>query len=720
LKSVRTKKTALLLLCLIFSCLFAGSALANTIIGKGYHDGLIRYQNSKMKVGYMNMDGEIVIKADKFTSGQDFSNGLAVVQYSSGGFARNQYIDTNGKVAIKNIDTNDKYYGFRPWQGDYAIVEVWKIKRKPSLSISKMGINYINASGKLISKEDFMYAGPFSEGYALVGSGLLPYGNTSFVSGTEAMGPTLAISSFSGNTPRYAANKYYYIDMNGKQLGSLIWDAGRAFCNGFAAVAAKGADGSFVWGFIDHQGEMVVSPQWASVSNFTNGMASVFDGEKYGFVNTSGDLAIPCTYDQVSNFSADGIAAVKVGYNWGYINASGETVLEPEFSFAGDFVNGTAIVENGVGIGMIDTAGAFVIPPVYESVNRIGSTGRFIAKEFSKAMIVNEKEEIVSVLLIDGAEPTPEQLAAYPDGKPLTMIEAPMSNGMTIGMIYDENGTKVSMNVAARLAGNEFFVRHGTGRMVLLNASGEIVGKEKWDGFGVFSEHVIAVLKNNLFGFIDMDGNVVRKPQYTSVTPFDNGAAVAYIGSNAVSIDDHARELLPEIKRNSGKEDIKKLQQSLIDLGYLSGKADGAFGEKTTKAIKAAQERFGMAVTGKADSAFQYMLFSADAVKAEASAAVQASATTETTGTAETAAGSNQTDAGDSASSYKILKPGSKGQAVLNARMKLYELGYFRNKPTQTEYTNNMKDYVRKFEKDNGLEQDGILSPEDQEILFGL
>lgn len=71
-------------------------------------------------------------------------------------------------------------------------------------------------------------------------------------------------------------------------------------------------------------------------------------------------------------------------------------------------------------------------------------------------------------------------------------------------------------------------------------------------------------------------------------------------------------------------------------------------------------------------------------------------------------------------SQYDTLKPGNKGQAVLDARMKLYELGYFSKKPTQTEYTENMKDYVKKFEKDNGLKQDGILSPEDQEVLFSL
>lgn len=69
---------------------------------------------------------------------------------------------------------------------------------------------------------------------------------------------------------------------------------------------------------------------------------------------------------------------------------------------------------------------------------------------------------------------------------------------------------------------------------------------------------------------------------------------------------------------------------------------------------------------------------------------------------------------------YATLKRGSNSQEVLDARMKLYELGYFKKKPTQTEYTDSMADYVKKFEKDHGLTQDGVLSPEDQEVLFGL
>ena len=67
---------------------------------------------------------------------------------------------------------------------------------------------------------------------------------------------------------------------------------------------------------------------------------------------------------------------------------------------------------------------------------------------------------------------------------------------------------------------------------------------------------------------------------------------------------------------------------------------------------------------------------------------------------------------------YRELYPGCEGEDVLAARMKMYELGFFANKPTQTDYTSAMKDYVKKFERAYGLEEDGLLSPHDQAILF--
>ena len=48
---------------------------------------------------------------------------------------------------------------------------------------------------------------------------------------------------------------------------------------------------------------------------------------------------------------------------------------------------------------------------------------------------------------------------------------------------------------------------------------------------------------------------------------------------------------------------VKSLQQKLIDLGYLSGSADGVFGEGTKRALMAFQSAKGLTASGVADSA---------------------------------------------------------------------------------------------------------------------
>ena len=47
-------------------------------------------------------------------------------------------------------------------------------------------------------------------------------------------------------------------------------------------------------------------------------------------------------------------------------------------------------------------------------------------------------------------------------------------------------------------------------------------------------------------------------------------------------------------------EEVKALQQKLIDLGYLEGTADGIFGNKTEKAVRRFQWKNGMTADGLA------------------------------------------------------------------------------------------------------------------------
>ena len=71
------------------------------------------------------------------------------------------------------------------------------------------------------------------------------------------------------------------------------------------------------------------------------------------------------------------------------------------------------------------------------------------------------------------------------------------------------------------------------------------------------------------------------------------------------------------LKKGSTGEDVKKLQQALIDLGYLSDTADGTFGAKTQDAVTLFQAVNGLDADGLAGVKTQALLFSGTALSAD-------------------------------------------------------------------------------------------------------
>ena len=71
------------------------------------------------------------------------------------------------------------------------------------------------------------------------------------------------------------------------------------------------------------------------------------------------------------------------------------------------------------------------------------------------------------------------------------------------------------------------------------------------------------------------------------------------------------------LQKGSKGDDVKALQQRLIQLNYLSGTADGDFGGKTASAVELFQSTVGLTANGIADAATQEALFASDAPKAK-------------------------------------------------------------------------------------------------------
>ena len=123
------------------------------------------------------------------------------------------------------------------------------------------------------------------------------------------------------------------------------------------------------------------------------------------------------------------------------------------------------------------------------------------------------------------------------------------------------------------------------------------------------------------------------------------------------------------LRKGSRGDAVKALQQKLIALGYLSGSADGLFGDSTAKAVMAFQAAQSLTADGVAGSATISAL----------NKAYQGGATGGGTVTAPADISKDQVTIlpGEQPSSYPMIKYGAEGDAVERLQTRLKELGYF-------------------------------------------
>ena len=150
------------------------------------------------------------------------------------------------------------------------------------------------------------------------------------------------------------------------------------------------------------------------------------------------------------------------------------------------------------------------------------------------------------------------------------------------------------------------------------------------------------------------------------------------------------------LQQGSTGDAVIALQNALIELGYLTGTADGQYGARTAAAVTALQTRNGYPATGAADANLQAFIYSGSPLN---SAGVR--------------------------TQVKTLAPvdgvtiysGSRGQLVGTMQQRLTELGYYAGTITRVNDTATMN-ALKAFQRANGLTADGIAGPQTQAILF--
>lgn len=83
-------------------------------------------------------------------------------------------------------------------------------------------------------------------------------------------------------------------------------------------------------------------------------------------MNPAGEIVIPLRFDEVRPFS-EGVAAVRVGSKWGAVDKSGTLVVEARFADAPRFSDGRAAVRRGTKYVYIDPTGKIVLDGGYDA-----------------------------------------------------------------------------------------------------------------------------------------------------------------------------------------------------------------------------------------------------------------------------------------------------------------------------------------------------------------
>ncbi|MDE6950944.1 MAG: WG repeat-containing protein [Lachnospiraceae bacterium] len=135
-------------------------------------------------------------------------------------------------------------------------------------------------------------------------------------------------------------NTDYFINKNGEKISGGFQEA-RSFCETYAAVKNGG-----LWGYINHDGVIIIDCQYMEADNFSEGFAAVKKNGKWGFIDQGGVYFTEYEYDEVKSFQ-EGLAAVMLNDKWGFLDSSGRTKIDLLYDGAESFSEGKAAVKIG-------------------------------------------------------------------------------------------------------------------------------------------------------------------------------------------------------------------------------------------------------------------------------------------------------------------------------------------------------------------------------------
>jgi hypothetical protein len=328
--------------------------------------------------------------------------------------------------------------------------------------------------------------------------------------------------------------QYGYIDHDGAMLIPPQYRWGADFEDGFGAVYVCGRVVS-----IDPNGKL--SP--LRTGNRTNQLMRKKVGDKFGFFDSSRRLRVAAEFDDALPFS-EGLAAVQVKKKWGFIDENGSLVIPAGFDAAYYFREGVANAEiDGVPV-LIDKTGK-LLASGFDQLRGVTAEGLIPVSRNGKAGYLNLKGAIAIPLVFEETDTFSEGLGPVQKGSKWGYID---KNGKTvIPFKFDSAGVFGNRLAPARIGEQSGFI----------DTAGEFVFRLKFDyapGFwGLEGNTDVSRFwtKDGLFGYVNSSGKVIwgpttEMPDHAPITGWDEQDRIGSCENVPSSIRNQVASFPPE------------------------------------------------------------------------------------------------------------------------------------------------------------------------------
>jgi WG containing repeat len=319
---------------------------------------------------------------------------------------------------------------------------------------------------------------------------------------------------------------------------------------------------------INEKGERMFSIKAYSAYPFSDGMSqvtqSVLQGTKSkyltGFMDETGQLVIPCIYDDVYSF-AFGVTWVSENKDEGYymINKKGERLTEKTWKKVGYFIEGFCAVYDEEGkMGFVNRKGEQVIPCLY--------TGDSFSEGLACVMPYDGVMPNYGFIDTTGAVVIPFQFdqagtTSFDNGECRVQIKGVTCIINRKGeVIFKPTLTKNCMGFSCGLAGSytNYATRSGWG---FYNRNNQWVIQPKYDHAEDFKGGLAIVGIGDKYGVIDTTGKIIIPIQYEQI--YAHAAEDGYFG------------LVPILNERATYVRADGSPFTTVELEYMTGSAEG-------------------------------------------------------------------------------------------------------------------------------------------------